>query len=131
MQPALFYDDIYDAIRDVVQAAGGPKKVGLILWPDKSQQMAHTHLLNCLDRNRPEKLSPTQIVMLCKLGRDHDCHVLMAYINAETGYTAPKPLEPDDERAVLQRQMIEATQVLKTSLDRLERLTQPPLQAVK
>jgi len=130
MQPALFYDDIYDAIRDVVQAAGGPKKVGLALWPDKSQQMAHTHLLNCMDRNRPEKFSPTQLMMLCKLGRQHDCHAMMAYINAETGYEPPKPLRPEDEREKLQRQVVAAADSLKESLARLERLTQTPVQLI-
>lgn len=112
MQTALFYDDIYDALRDVVTALGGPKAVGVRLWPDKGVTMAHTALLNCLDRNRPEKMSTTQFVMLLKLAREANCHVAMQYICQECGYSAPEPVEPENELARLQREYIEAVKLI-------------------
>lgn len=129
-QGALFYEDIYDAMRTVIQAAGGTKRVGGLMWADKAPQMAHTHLLNCLDRNRPEKMSPTQIVMLCKLGRQVGCHAVMTYLAVETGYSC-SPIDPEDERAKLMREYIEAVRVSRSIADRLERLPEPQLKAVK
>jgi len=122
MQPALFYDDIYDAIRDVVTAAGGPKTVGAMLWPDKSVAMAHTSMLNALDRNRPEKLSPTQLVMLLKIGRKANCHFAMQYLNIECGYVAPQPIEPEDELAKLQREYIEAVKLIASITPKIEQV---------
>lgn len=120
MQPALFYDDIYDALKDVVTAAGGSKAVGTQIWPDKSVAMAHTAVLNCLDRNRPEKFSLTQLVMLLKIGRESGCHAAMNYLCSECGYTAPEPIEPEDELARLQREYIAAVQTLKTLTPKIE-----------
>lgn len=122
MQPALFYDDIYDALRDVVQALGGPKSVGVMLWPDKSVAMAHTALLNCLDRNRPEKLDLTQLVLLLKKGREVGCHAGMQFIAAECSYEAPRPIEPEDELAKLQREYIEAVNRLSSLAPKIEQV---------
>lgn len=119
MQTSLFYDDIYDALRDLVKAAGGPKEVGTKLWPDKSVSMAHTAMLNCLDRNRPEKFSPTQVVMLLKIGRKENCHAAMQYLAGECGYEV-SPVEPKDELAMLQRQYIEAVKLLATITPKIE-----------
>jgi hypothetical protein len=128
MQPALFYDDIYDALRDVVTALGGPKAVGVRLWPDKGVTMAHTALLNCLDRNRPEKISTTQFVTLLKWAREANCHAAMQYLCAECGYAAT-PIEPEDEHARLQREFIGAVNTLKTLAPKLE-AAQAKLKAV-
>lgn len=121
-QPSLFYDSIYEALRDVVRVAGGPKAVGARLWPGKSIQEAQTRLLNCLDHNRSEKLSPEDLLVLLRIGRQVGCHVAMKFLCQECGYTEPQPMEPADEKAELQRQFIEAVQESKHIADRIERL---------
>lgn len=130
-QTPLFYESIHDAIRELVRVLGGAKPVGHLLWPGKSMQDAQTRLLNCLDHNRPEKLSPEDLALLLKKGREAGCHVLMTYINAECGYTAPEPIDPVDEQARIVDTIREASAVLKAATERLDRLTVAPIRAVK
>lgn len=134
MQSSLFFEDINDALREVVRSLGGAKKVGLMLWPEKSMEQAQQLLLACLNNERRERLDPDQLLFLLREARRANCHAAMNYIASETGY-ACQPIEPEDERAKLQRDVIEAAQMFRTCVDRLERLTQvapaPGLQAVK
>lgn len=130
-QQALFYESIHDALRELVRVLGGAKKVGLLLWPGKSMQDAATRLLNCLDHNRPEKLSPEDLLVLLKAGRDCGCHVVMAYLNEACGYQPPVPIDPTDELAELQRRYIDSVAEQRRIADRMERLTRAPLSAVK
>ena len=130
-QPSLFYDSVYEALRDVVRAGGGPKLVGAQLWPGKSVQEAQTRLLNCLDHNRAEKLSPEDLLVLLKIGRQVGCHVAMKFLCQECGYAEPQSVEPADELAELQRQFVGAVDEQRKMLERMERLTRSPLQAVK
>ena len=130
-QQPLFYESIHDALRELVRVLGGAKAVGLTLWPGKSMQDAATRLHNCLDHNRPEKLSPEDLLVLLKKGHERGCHLVMEYLAAEVGYTRPVPLDPKDELAQLQRQFIDAVHGVQAMGERLERLTRPPLQGVK
>lgn len=130
-QPSLFYDSIYEALRDVVRSAGGAKTVGHRLWPGKSVQEAQTRLLNCLDHDRPEKLSPEDLLVLLKLGREASCHVAMKFLAIECGYGEPHPVDPADEAAELQRRFVAGVDEQRKLLDRLERLTRAPLAAVR
>jgi len=129
-QQPLFYESVHDAFRELVRVLGGAKAVGSLLWPGKSMQDAATRLLNCLDHNRPEKLSPEDLLVLLKKGRERDCHVVMEYLAAECGYAAPMPLDPGDELAELQRRYIESVSEQKHIVDRLERLVRAPLAAI-
>lgn len=129
-QTALFYESVHDAIRELVRVLGGAKPVGNLLWPGKSMQDAATRLLNCLDHNRPEKLSPEDLVLLLKKGREAGCHVVMGYLNEQCGYTAPVPVDPTDELAELQRRYIDSVAEQKRIADRMERLARSPLQTI-
>ena len=107
MQERLFFEDVNEALREVVNALGGPKAVGLKLWPEKSVEQAHTLLLNCFNPERRERLTPEQVVLLLKLGRQAECHAAMHYLCGEVGYSKPAPLEPEDELAKLLREYLE------------------------
>lgn len=120
-QDALFYESLADALRAVVQALGGTKAAGCRLWPEKTPESAHRTLLDCLNEARPEKLSPEQVLYLLAAGRQVGCHAAMNYLAREAGYSDPLPVEPEDERARLQREYIEATKMLQTIAGRIER----------
>ena len=120
-QDALFYESLADALRAVVQALGGTKAAGCRLWPEKTPESAHRTLLDCLNESRPEKLSPEQVLWLLAAGRKVGCHAAMNYLAREAGYSDPLPIEPDDERARLQREYIEATKALQAIAGRIER----------
>lgn len=122
VQDPLFHDDIYEAIRTVVMALGGTKKAGALLWPDKPVDQAGVLISNCLNRARPEKLDPEQLIFLAKQGRAVGCHALPAFINAEAGYAPPQPIEPEDERQRVQREFVQGMADMKQLLARLEKL---------
>lgn len=120
-QDALFYDSLADALRAVVQALGGTKAAGCRLWPEKTPEAAHRTLLDCLNDARPEKLSPEQVLWLLAEARRVGCHAAMNYLARNSGYADPQPIEPEDERARLQREFIEAQKAMAQLAGRMER----------
>lgn len=120
-QDALFYESLADALRAVVQALGGTKAAGCRLWPEKTPESAHRTLLDCLNEARPEKLSPEQVLYLLSAGRQVGCHAAMNYLAREAGYSDPAPIEPEDQRARLQREFIEAQKAMQALAGRMQR----------
>ena len=121
-QEALFYESLPDAIRVVIQSMGGTKAVAVRLWPEKTPEAASRTLLDSLNESRPEKLSPEQVLWLLAEGRKVGCHAAMNYLARETGYADPQPIEPDDEKARLQREYIEATKMMSKLAERMQRV---------
>lgn len=120
-QQALFHESLYDALKDCVHAIGESKVVGKAMRPEKTQDEARTWLLNCLNPDRPEKFDPEQILWILRESRKVNCHAAFAYMARECGYADPQPVEPEDERALLQRQFIEQTKALRALCTQLER----------
>lgn len=121
-QQTLFYERIEDAIAAVVDACGGRKVVASELWPDKPLRDAHNLLDACLNPGKREKLDPSQVVYIAKRGRQVGCHLLVTYLCRECGYSDPVPVEPEDERAMLMREFIEAQKSLQHMTARMERV---------
>jgi hypothetical protein len=123
-QMPLWHEDIYDALRTVVMALGGWKKVGTMLRPEWEEKpdTAGRWLQDTLNRDRAEKLDFDQFFKLLREGRAAGCHVAMRQIARECGYGDPQPVEPEDELADLQRQFIASMQANKRLVDRMEKL---------
>jgi hypothetical protein len=122
---ALFHDTLADALRDCVTACGGNKLVGTKLWPEMDPVAAGRHLADCLNDAKREKLSPEQLVLVLRLARERGCHIGMGYITQQLGYAEPQPVEPEDERAKLQREFIESTKHLARLAQHIEALERP------
>jgi hypothetical protein len=60
------------------------------------------------------------------MGRERGCHVGMTFLASECGYAPPQPIEPEDERAQLQREYIDAVKLLSVLSMRLERVDVAP-----
>ena len=120
-QPALFHESFVDALHDCIRALGGPKTAGHAMRPEKSVDDARRWLLDCLNPDRAEKLAPDQVLWILKEARKVGCHAAMAYISRECGYADPQPIEPEDERAELQREYIAAVKTLAAITTRIER----------
>lgn len=106
-----------------VSAAGGSKRVGPMLWPEKSGEgAAQRHLINCLKDDRAERLTPDQVLFVMGLGRAAGCHVAMEYIANALGYAPPVPIEPKDELAELQRQAAATVESMANLVQRMEAL---------
>lgn len=121
-QYELIHESISDALREVVQALGGAKKVGATLRPDRPVAEAARWVSDCLNSERREKFDPDQVLWLLREGRAVGCHGAMSYIARDTGYSAT-PIEPQDEKAELQRQFILASKKLSGMAARIEALS--------
>jgi hypothetical protein len=120
-QQALFHEDINDALKGLVSALGGAKAVGARLFPDRSVDGARARLLDALNPDRDQQLSQTQFLTLLKWGREAGYHGVMEYLADEAGYTRPSPRDPEDQKAELQRQFIEAVKLSEQIARRLQK----------
>lgn len=118
-QVSLFHESLSDALKEVIQQAGGTKAVANKLWPEKTPDSAHRTLLDCLNENRAEKLSPEQVLFILRIGREVGCHSAVNYMTRESGYSDPQPIEPEDEKAKLMREFITASKAMSALTDRL------------
>lgn len=123
MQHGLFHESLNDALREVVQALGGTKKVGCLMRPEKSADDAARWMSDCLNHDRREKFDPEQVLWLLREGRKVGCHSAMNYLTAECGYSQAQPVEPLDELAELQRQFIEASKSIHRMAERIEKIS--------
>ena len=122
MTPSLFHESLPDALRECVQSCGGHKAVGTLLWPEKGADVAGRLLADCLNDAKREKLSPEQVLLVLRLARERGCHAGMNFIARDAGYSDPQPVEPEDERAQLQREFIEASKHFTRLAAKMERL---------
>ena len=127
----LFYENVHDALKAAVQAAGGAKVVAGRLWPHKAGADSHRELLDALNRDRPRKLDPEETMMVLRLAREAGFHAAKHYIDEQTGSQKTPALDPRDELAELQRAYIESVALQRQIADRMERLSTPPIQLVK
>jgi hypothetical protein len=122
IQETLFHESIYDAMRAIVERAGGAKAVGVKLRPSKTADEAGRWVLDCLNPSRAERFAPEDSLHLLRIGREIGYHGAMAYIAQEAGYRCD-PIEPQDEQAQLQRDFIESVKASQKIASRLERLS--------
>lgn len=122
-------ESLNQALVECVKAAGGSANVGPKLWPEKTRESAQRLLLDCLNEDRPAKLSPEQVLMILRLARERGFHEGIGYVLCGLGYAPTTPIEPKDEAADLLRQVIENQKALAVQMDRLAVL-QPTLRSV-
>lgn len=118
----LFYDDIDKALTVLVTVCGGSKDVAGKLWPAKKEP--EKWLSDCLNSERPAKLTLNEFFALLRMARERNFHGVMEFVAAETGYSKPIPLDPEDESNELRRDIRDQMQQLNQRLDRLERIEQ-------
>lgn len=129
MQLDLIHESVDDALGSLVKALGGAKKVGAQMRPELPVEQAASWLRDRLNPTRPARLNPDQVVWLLREGRKAGVHCAMQYISAEAGYHA-EPMEPEDERAALQRDYINAVKVLQQITQRMDRVESKGLRSV-
>ena len=122
MQMSLHHESIADALREVIQAAGGPKAVGERMFPDMPIDHAASRIRDCLNHDRRDRFTPDQVMMILRMGHQAGCHAGMIFIARELGYSDPVPVEPEDEVARLQREFVEASKSLMTMANKIERM---------
>ena len=121
-QENLFHEDIYDALKSCIQALGGNKVVGARFWPEKPVDKAGEQVSDCLNRSRPQKFDPEQVLWILAESRKVNCHVGMYFIADDCDYERPNPVEPESEQAKLQREYVEAAKAMAKIAERIEHL---------
>jgi hypothetical protein len=105
-----------------VQALGGFKKVGPRLWPELPADEAAHRLRHCLNAERREKLSPHQVLLLLRWGREAEFHGAKYFLDDDAGYTRSSPKDPREEKN-------RAVETLAAAVDAVDR-ARATLQAV-
>jgi hypothetical protein len=116
-----FFEGPEDALRAAVAALGGAKKVGAMLWPDKTIDAAGRQLLDALNPGRAEKLDITQVMFMFKRARDVGCHAPFLWFAGDVGYEA-KPVTPAEEENRLVDVIEASSKTLTAALAAMERL---------
>lgn len=101
-------NSINSMLIECVKAAGGSKTVGPILWPEKSMKDSQQLILNFLNEDRPEKLSPDQAFLIERLAKESGSHIAIEYRCKALSYSTPTPIEPKDEMAELMKHFIKS-----------------------
>lgn len=119
-QEKLWFDTPEEALRAPVRAIG-PKEVASKFFPDMPIERALTRLDDCLNPDKRDKLSPGQIMLILKWGRAAECHTAMHFLNTESGYSPPVPVDPETEHARREREFIDSVNRLEKLADQLTR----------
>lgn len=127
----LFLEDVYDALRAVTQAVGGPKVVVARLWPHKAIEQARKELLDALNRDNPRKLDPEEVMAILRMGREIGFHHAKHWIDGELGYEPTAPADPALHRDRLADELAHAADNFAKLQRAVERLTRSSLQEVK
>jgi hypothetical protein len=119
VQLNLVHENLGELLRSLVNALGGPKKVGARLQPQKDEDSARRYLLDCLNPDRPQDIGAEGLFTLLRWGREKGEHFAINWICDQLGYTRPSPIEPEDQRAELQRQFLSGVERLEQLARRL------------
>lgn len=127
----LFLEDVFDALRAAVQAAGGAKVVAGRLWPHKPIDQAKRELLDALNRDNLRKLCVEEVMAILRMAREAGYHGAKHWIDQDLGYQPTGPQDPKIERDRLADELAHAAEHFKNLQRAVERLTETKLSAVK
>ena len=85
-QIALFHDSVYAALQTAINALGGSKKVAGELWPTLSPEAAYARLKHALQEDRPEKLDPSEVLIIARRAALVGCHAVADFFGRDCGY---------------------------------------------
>lgn len=106
----LFLEDVFDALRAAVQAAGGAKSVAGKLWPHKPIEQARKELLDALNRDNARKLCVEEVMAILRMAREDGYHGAKHWIDQAIGYQPTPPQDPKVERERLAESFDKAAQ---------------------
>lgn len=120
-QIPLLVETLDDALRATVIALGGNKTVGAKLWPSKDPEDAGRQLANALNHKKRDVLEPHELALIRREARKANVHTLAAWEMRDAGYADPQPIEPEDERAALQRAFVEQSKQMQVLFAKMQR----------
>lgn len=131
-QPALFYEDIYDALGADIRTLGlgldpqtsSPfKTVAQWLWRTRKAETAYARLKACLDDSKPEThLNPEELLAIKQKAAEFGGLATVRYEAQECSLTQPLRVEPEEELTRLLRERNRQLQESNRLQARLEKL---------
>lgn len=116
-----FLADVNDALKAVVVALGGPKRVGGLMRPELPAESAKDWVKHCLLPDRREKFSPEQVLWLLREARKVGFHAGMDFVASDTGYKA-EPVDVQTQVQDLEATIAHGVQLLNAQLAHLTKL---------
>jgi hypothetical protein len=127
-QTALFHETVFDALGADIAAAGGFKAVAGKLWP--AQANSDTKLRNSINPDQPHKLCPDEVLQIKRLAREHGSTATVDFEAQQLGFK-PTWIDPADEADELRREVRELLVSVTRKLDRIEKVDERVLKAVR
>lgn len=112
-----------DALTADIANLGGPYRVGRLLRPELEQKAARDWLLNCLNPKHAQNLTQSQIALIVTRAREVGSTYYAEFWPVNNNMTKPVKIEPEDEKARLQREVVKAVETVKSLVERLERVS--------
>lgn len=122
MQLDLIHEDLRGAVMEVAALCGGAKALAVAVWPAKGTA-AHSHLLDCLNPDRPHKLAPDELITIARLGRERGSNAVMNFLCGEAGYEQAQPRNLQEQMDETRKQIAVGLQFLQANMSKLERLS--------
>lgn len=123
-QPELFHESLDEALREVVQAAGGSKRIGHAMRPELPADAAGRWVLDCLNADRAAHFNPDQVLWLLMEGRRIGCHAAAKFLLRESGYAEPVTVDPQTQVERLTQTIANGAEQVRLALAALERMEQ-------
>lgn len=124
-----FFESPENALKGCIEALGGAKVVGQQLFPDKTIENARDYLLACVNSDRQEKLSASQIIFIFRQAKAIGYHAGFDYWAREAEYEI-RPITKAEEVDRLTNVIAEASKNLAGALATLERVQKGHIKAV-
>ena len=123
-----FFECPESALRACIESLGGAKKVGSQLFPDKTVENARDYLLACVNSERQEKLSMTQIIFIFRAAKLAGFHAGFDWWAREIEYEI-KPITNAEQVDRLTSVVERSTKTLAEALSQLERIQRASIKA--
>ncbi len=119
-QTMPFFESAEAATRQAIQNSGkSMKEVAAHIWKGKSVSAAQTHLLNCLNESREEKLSADEHIAIAEFCQEFD---YLYYCAHRLSHTRPTLVTPEEHAAAIQAELMRKVDELQPLLSAFQRL---------
>jgi hypothetical protein len=119
-QQIRFNDNEFDAIGDDIKALGGAKQAAGVFFPTRTPDQGAATLRAWTNPNRGEEPDFGQLMMLIEQSRQRAGYSAVARYMEQRLNCRIEFLSPEDERARLQKQFVDAVGVFQSLAKRLE-----------
>jgi hypothetical protein len=125
----LFYDDEFDALQQTIAGSERSfKECACFLRPDLKPESAYAWLKACTNPNGDQHLKLGQVISLARFCKRFDVLFFMA---DELMHERPDAVNPEDEKARIQREFAEAVARLESLAEQARAAGIYPLRAAK